>query len=115
MKNKGTGWWIVVAMLAALALFGLPGASADEVRPPRRHVPQQPAACPPGHWCSQEPPAGPAFTTDGDAESQATLAEIREVLMRRGCQIAVVERINEDGTRTPALQVERVWYFIAMP
>jgi hypothetical protein len=103
MRRKQLVWIIAAALLVAVTVT-LMAAMPDTTSP-----------CPPGAWCGQEPPAGPAFVTDGDAESQAALVEIREVLMRRGCQIAVVERINEDGTRTPALRVERVTYFIAMP
>jgi hypothetical protein len=114
MRQKRLVWIIAVAALvvATVSLFAL----VPEQDPRwRRWLPREFAACPDGAVCGQHPPAGPAFSTDGDAESNAALAEIREVLMRRGCQVAVVERINEDGTRAPALQVERVHYFIAMP
>ena len=103
MREKQVVGMVAVILLVLGAIVVL-GATAETRLP-----------CPPGHWCSQEPPAGPAFTTDGDPESEAAVAEIREVLMRRGCQIAVVERINEDGSRTPKLQVERVYFSIAMP
>jgi hypothetical protein len=104
MKRNQLTWIIAVAALILAAVTLLAATTKTTTLP-----------CPPGAWCGQEPPAGPVFTTDGDPESEAALAEIREVLMRRGCQIAVVERVNEDGTRTPKLQVERVMYVIAMP
>lgn len=114
MRSKRNGWWIVIGVLAVLMLLAMVAMGAER-RPPRRELPRELGACPAGAICGQHPPAGPAFSTDGDPESDAALAEVREVLARRGCQIAVVERVNEDGGRTPALQVERVWYFLAMP
>jgi hypothetical protein len=117
MRTKQTGRWIIPALLVILMLVVVAAIAATgaDSRPIRRHLPRTLAVCPDGALCDQNPPTGPAFSTDRDPESEAALAEIHEVLMRRGCQIAVVERINEDGTRTPALQIERVWYFIAMP
>lgn len=124
MRRNQLVWIIAVGLLAAMAAMGAeekwpafypPGTESRTPMPWPSASPATTLPCTPGAWCSQEPPAGPAFTTDGDPESQAALLEIREVLMRRGCQVAVVERINEDGTRTPKLQVERVSYFIAMP
>lgn len=77
MRRNRTVWIIAVAALT-LAAVTLLAATTKSTLP-----------CPPGAWCGQQPPAGPVFSTDGDPESDAALAEIREVLMRRGCQIAV--------------------------
>jgi len=108
MREKQVVGMVAVILLVVGAIVVL-GATAEPIRPPRLRL------CPVGWFCGQDPPAGPAFTTDGDPESEAALVEIREVLVRHGCQVAVVERINEDGSRTPKLQVERVYYVVVMP
>ena len=112
MKRRDWSWMVPLVCVVVLGA----GVWVSSASPDSQQVTSiRKMPCPHGAWCGQEPPAGPMIVTDKDPESDAALTEIKEVLSRKGCQLAYRERVNEDGTRTPRIVVERVMYFIAMP